>query len=328
MIRTLIGALLALAVVGHKVEPLERVGRLAAPAIVEASGLVASRRHPGIFWVHNDSQNPPELFAVRRDGQLVRAYRVAVPNIDWEDIATDDSGHLYLADTGNNKLLLPIRAIHRLAEPDPTAATEPAGPLAVEASYYYKFAADRRFDAEGMVVHANQALLVTKHRDGKVAELYRLSLREPVSFLHPLTPALVGNLAGCVEPATGATLTRDGRTLAVVTDRAVRVYESPDQATWTAVGSAMFREPDVEAITWDGADLILASEDRSIYRVPPARWRPGKRGGAMNGAGRGDRRRRGRRAVGRLCPGRGRGPGDGPRSAGARPGGVVGRARG
>ena len=36
----------------------------------------------------------PALFAVRRDGTLVREFRLAVPNIDWEDIAADDQGHL------------------------------------------------------------------------------------------------------------------------------------------------------------------------------------------------------------------------------------------
>ena len=43
----------------------ERIGTLEHPEIREASGIAASRRHPGIFWVHNDSGNPPSLFAVR-----------------------------------------------------------------------------------------------------------------------------------------------------------------------------------------------------------------------------------------------------------------------
>src|SRR5437899_499106 len=64
--------------------PLEPIGRLDHPAIREASGIVASRRHPGVFWVHNDSGNPPALYAVRRDGRLVREYAVGAPNLDWE----------------------------------------------------------------------------------------------------------------------------------------------------------------------------------------------------------------------------------------------------
>src|SRR3954464_12793012 len=91
-----------------------RVGRLEHPAIREASGIVASRRHPGVFWVHNDSGNPNFLFAVRRDGTLIREYAINVPNVDWEDIALDDDGHLYLGDIGNNGARLPLRVVYRL----------------------------------------------------------------------------------------------------------------------------------------------------------------------------------------------------------------------
>ena len=275
--RAILGAVLATLIWVGKPEPLERVGRLAAPAIREASGMTASRTHPGIYWVHNDSGNAAELFAVRRDGQLVRSYKVAAPNIDWEDIAADDSGHLYLADTGNNRLNLPLRAVHTLVEPDPTAPQPPERLLSVLASNYYQFPGGRRFDAEGMIVAGGQILLITKRRDGQAAELYRLPLAPASSLLRPATPERVGLLPGCVEPVTGASLAPDGQQLAVVTDSSVRVYRSTNMADWTLLGSAAFRAPDVEAITWDGADLILASEDRSVYRLPPERWRAAPR---------------------------------------------------
>jgi hypothetical protein len=75
--------------------PLEPLGRFDVQSIPEASGIVKSRRFPGIFWVHNDSGNPPLLFAVRSDGRIVRQFRLAVLNIDREGIAIDDPGTLY-----------------------------------------------------------------------------------------------------------------------------------------------------------------------------------------------------------------------------------------
>ena len=94
---------------------------------------------PGIFWVHNDSGNAPLLFAVRSDGRIVRRFRLAIPNLDWEDIAIDDQGHLYLGDIGNNTGLLRVRTIYRLDEPDPsspedkdrTARWPPRGPCPI-----------------------------------------------------------------------------------------------------------------------------------------------------------------------------------------------------
>lgn len=273
MTRLLAGLIFVLAGSAQAVEPLERIGRLATPEIREASGMVASRRHPGIFWVHNDSKNAPELFAVKRDGQLVRSYKVAALNVDWEDIATDDSGHLFLGDIGNNDLRLPVRVIHQIAEPDPNVVPKSSNPLPVLTSNFYGFPAGGRFDAEGLAVWGNEVLIVTKRRDGQPAEVFRLPVSPVAPLLRPSIPFRVGFLPNCNEPVTGATITRDGRLLAVVTDRSVRVFETDFTTGWVPIGSTSFEAPNIEAITWDGLDLILASEDRSIYRVHQERWR-------------------------------------------------------
>ncbi len=251
--------------------PLERIGRLDAPTLVEASGIVQSRRFPGTFWVHNDSGNAPNLFAVRRDGSLIRSYSVEAPNVDWEDIAIDDAGHLFLGDTGNNRLRLPVRAVYRLDEPDPSIATD--RPIKVNLATYYRFEESKRFDAEGLFVDAGFATLVTKRLDGRPAEIYRLALDKPNPLLRPGLPERIGTLPGCLEPATGAGLSPDGRRLAVVTDSAARVYQREGAGPWTLLATVRFEAKDVEAICWDGLDLVLASEDRSIYRIAEARWR-------------------------------------------------------
>ncbi len=80
-----------------------------------------SRRYPGVFWVHNDSGNPAALFAVRADGRVLRRYQVAAPNLDWEDLAADDAGHLVVGDIGNNGERLPLRALLLFDEPDPAS---------------------------------------------------------------------------------------------------------------------------------------------------------------------------------------------------------------
>src|SRR3954452_118827 len=94
-----------------------RQGKLESAGLDESSGIVASRAHPGIFWTHNDSGNPPELFAITREGKEVRTYKVDAKNIDWEDIALDEKGRLLIADTGNNQHDRGEVYVHRLAEP-------------------------------------------------------------------------------------------------------------------------------------------------------------------------------------------------------------------
>src|SRR5437763_5754261 len=51
------------------VEGLERIGKMEYPAIREASALIKSRRHPGVFWTLCDAGNPPHLFAVETSGK-------------------------------------------------------------------------------------------------------------------------------------------------------------------------------------------------------------------------------------------------------------------
>lgn len=257
----------------------ERVGRLEDPAIREASGIVKSRRHADTFWVHNDSGNLPYLFAVRRDGGLIRSYRVAAPNLDWEDVAVDDRGHVYLGEIGNNDLRLRVRAIYRIDEPDPTMPSE--GPLKPSSATYYRFADGDRFDAESLFIADGRAYLIAKRTDGKDAALYAVPLDPPAPVDRPAVAERCGSLPGCTEPATGADLSADGRTLAVVTNVAARVYRAGPSGTWALVSTVPFEARDVEAICWDGPDLILASEDRSIYRISEAAWRA-----AANGKGR------------------------------------------
>src|SRR3954449_35730 len=72
-------------------QKLQRIGTIAHPPLCEASALVKSRKHEGVFWTLNDSGNAPHLFAIDRSGKLIAEYKVKkAPNIDWEAMAQDE----------------------------------------------------------------------------------------------------------------------------------------------------------------------------------------------------------------------------------------------
>ena len=245
----------------------------------ELSGLVASRRHPGVFWAHNDSGNPPELFALDRNGRTLARYTVAAPNIDWEDIAIDDRGHLFLGDIGNNLRALPLRVIHELEEPDPAVTRE--GRLVPIRSFFYGFEPGDRFDAESLFVDGADLVLVEKRLDGQEARLWSLNRNSVSSLLKPAGLKPNGRLTGFREPATGASLSEDGRWLAVCSTRVSRVYARTEHGAWAL--HASLEHPggeQYEAVAWEGSDLILASESgrrdrwvdpcsRAVRRDPP-----------------------------------------------------------
>ncbi|MEZ4688559.1 MAG: T9SS type A sorting domain-containing protein [Bacteroidia bacterium] len=66
----------------------------------EVSGM--EQAGDGKLWMHNDSGNEPVLFQTDSTGQIFRRVRLRVANTDWEDLARDDQGNIYVADLGNN----------------------------------------------------------------------------------------------------------------------------------------------------------------------------------------------------------------------------------
>jgi hypothetical protein len=269
---TLLSILLVLFISGEP-SPLETVGRLDANLIPEASGIVKSRRYPGIFWTHNDSGNAPLLFAIRGDGGIVRQFRLAVPNVDWEDIAIDDQGHLYLGDIGNNTRALPIRAIYRMDEPDPNSHDDK--PVSASAVTFYAMPAGNRFDAESLFYDRGTANLLVKYLDGRVAELVTVPLEPPSPLLRPARPRLIGRLSGFTEPATGADLSTDGTLLAVCSTAVTRVYLRDDQESppWRLLAVVRYGARPIEGIAWDGRALALVAEGGGFYRLSEKTWR-------------------------------------------------------
>jgi sugar lactone lactonase YvrE len=255
---------------------LEPIGRFDDPELREVSGIVRSRRHPGVFWVHNDSGNPPALFAVRSDGTVLRRFAVDARNIDWEDIAIDDSGHLYLGDIGNNFGALPVRVVYRLDEPDP--ARPPGGSLKPNLERHYLCSRDGLQDCEGLAFDGDDLLLLSKDRDGRESRVFGLPLDPKRRLVAPRLPDLMGTLPRFTEPATGADLTPDGRRLAVCGLAATRVYARAAPGRWDLLGEVRYPPThQIESIAWDGDDLILASEEGRVFRIAAEAWRRGPR---------------------------------------------------
>ncbi|WP_166388513.1 hypothetical protein [Catellatospora methionotrophica] len=101
----------------------------------EASGLVASRRHPGVFYWLRDgggatTQRPRAALYTIRLGDDAQAYPVRrgenfpfaqvfeAPNTDWEDVVMDDDDNLWIGDIGANDCVSK-QYLYRTLEPEP-----------------------------------------------------------------------------------------------------------------------------------------------------------------------------------------------------------------
>src|SRR5690606_40774500 len=56
-----------------------------------------------LIWAIQDSGNKNEIYGLSRNGSMKEIISVkGIVNTDWEDIAADNEGNLYIGDFGNN----------------------------------------------------------------------------------------------------------------------------------------------------------------------------------------------------------------------------------
>ncbi len=151
------------------------LGQVADPALDEASGLVASRRHSEVIWTHNDGADDAGLFALGTDGTDLGFHPVLLDElVDIEDIAMvsgPDGDDILLADIGDNGAGRASVRVHRFAEPDPSTITPTTDVEVLEFVY-----PDRPHNAEVLLVDEvnRRIVIVTKEQrqvDGVPPEL-------------------------------------------------------------------------------------------------------------------------------------------------------------
>lgn len=284
-----------------KVTPSARI--VSAP-IGEMSGIATSPRRENTYWVHNDSGDTARIFAITAEGKSIlptyskftsygdeeedgkqqwQGFEVLqANNVDWEDITIDEN-YLYLADTGNNANARRDLGIYLISEIDPTASTRSAviQHLPVVYPEQTEFPAEKKhFDSESLFVVDGVLYLITKHRAPGIlgsfeegANLYRLDTR--------LTdqPNVLTKVDSnpWIYAATGAELSPDGQTLAVVSVSGLWLFARPatgDQ--WLSAPGRYYpfdRDAfkQTEAVTWiDANTLLLGNEQRDLFRIPLA----------------------------------------------------------
>lgn len=243
----------------------------------EASGASLDRRVPGVFWTHGDSGNPPVLFGMGRNGELLGRVRVAgARNRDWEDMAIGPCPGgtcVYVADIGNNNARQMDLVLYRAPVPSPAdTATAPAE------EFRARFPGPGR-DAEGLfVMPQGEIYLVTKGGSGPV-ELWRWPTPLAAGTVQQLER--VRELAPRVQQlgdlVTGAGASQDGRWVAVRTYGRLAIYRAADLlgtgGPAYTMDLALLGESFGEAVAIESdGTLLLVSEGRGSTTGSRAAW--------------------------------------------------------
>ncbi|MES2624619.1 MAG: hypothetical protein V4628_05045 [Pseudomonadota bacterium] len=271
-----------------------------AKPINEMSGIVKSPGRDNVFWVHNDSGDTARIFAINAEGKTILptyskfSYYGEVPekgkeqwqgfpvldatNVDWEDIAVDEN-YLYLADMGNNGNSRRDLAIYLVSEIDPTASTRTAVIQRLPIVYpdQHDFPpAERHFDSESLFTADGKLYLITKHRAGMFenaeagAKLYRLDTQ----FTDQDNVLTLVDRNSEIMSATGADVSPDGQTLAVLSYSALWFFAKPaSDDLWLSAPAEQVpldrgAIKQAEAVTWvDNDTLLVTNEGGDIFRL-------------------------------------------------------------
>jgi len=232
------------------------------PRIKESSGVVASRRY-SVFWTHNDGGGPKKqvLYAIDREGNTRASFAViGVTLHDWEDIAIDSAGHLYIGDIGNNDSKRDALAVYEIEEPNPQAGAERISPKRV---WKLKFPG-APFDCESLFVWKDHGYVISKVFDNAHAQIFRFPLKETD---RPLTLELVATTE-IESPVTGADISADGTLLGLVAKNVAYVFRIDGDVTRVTNANphhTKLENEHIEGCCFVPEGLLVTSERRMIF---------------------------------------------------------------
>ncbi|MBN2727583.1 hypothetical protein JXR74_09515 [Candidatus Mcinerneyibacteriota bacterium] len=243
-----------------------RVSRL-----TELSGMALSACFPGVIWGINDSGHLPELFAMDREGNPAKPFSIKLSgrkNRDWEDMASDGKGRLFIADTGNNLNRRRDLGILIIDEHELDAGTRTVSSHIIPLEYpgqreFPPPLKKRNFDCEALCYIRGTLCLFTKNRGNKETDLYTLD--EENEFSGPLAYRESFPVEGLV---TGADFHPAGF-LALLTYSEILIFDVSEKITLQKPVKRFFLDTlqvkQCESILFIRKGLLVSNEQGDLY---------------------------------------------------------------
>jgi hypothetical protein len=233
------------------------------PRITESSGLATSRRHPDVYWTHNDSGDGPYVYAIdgRTGRTLARVTLRGVTARDCEAISIGPDGDIYLGDIGDNLGgAWPEVWIYRFPEPK-TLRDQTVRVTTFTVRY-----ADGPRNAESLMVEpkTGRVYIASKNSDG--GHLYEGPARLSASGVN------VFHRIADVPWVTDGAFSPDGSRLVLRGYLGAYDYRWRDGRPSEIGRLDIPLQPQGESVTYtpDGRSIMVGSEgdDSQVWRVP------------------------------------------------------------
>lgn len=243
---------------------IAKIGKIEKEGVTESSGFAWT--NDGNLWTHNDGGGSNNLYKVNLQGTLLQTQEIPnTANHDWEDLAKDKSGNIYIGDFGNNNNKRHDLRIFKVNENDFSK------PDTIQFRYadqkeFPPAKKDRNFDCEAFFWYNQNLYLFSKDRGREdLVKVYKVSEKPGSYSVKPIDSLQIGTMI------TAADVSPDGKHFALLGYGKVYLFEMMN-------GDKIFegkkyciplgKTGQAEALVFENnSDLILSNENGKIFRV-------------------------------------------------------------
>jgi hypothetical protein len=228
------------------------------PIVSESSGLI--RTPNGQLWTHNDSGAKPQIFNITQKGELLDVVDFDVPNVDWEDIAADSSGNIYIGDFGNNLNTRRDLTIYKWDG----SKTE-----SIRFNYADQTFGEEEplfFDCEAFFWYQDSLYLFTKSWESKeqITKMYVLPATPGEYTVEPRQALLLN------EPVTAADISPSKKHFALLTYGKILIFNIIDGiiSLDNPLACIKIQKKQTEGLTFlSDSELLISNEQRELFTV-------------------------------------------------------------
>ena len=185
----------------------------------ENSGMAIGK--DSTVWLVNDGGNQDKIYQITNKGKIIKELEVKnAKNKDWEDLAKDKDGNVYIADTGNNANKRKDLVIYKIPDPGKEKGDKiEAEQIAFNFPDQKKFPPKKSkllYDTEAIFYAKDSLYLITKNRSQPFngnARIYRIPSKKgnyKANYLGEFIPCT--DISAC--KITAADISPDGKTIA------------------------------------------------------------------------------------------------------------------
>ncbi|MEJ2052669.1 MAG: hypothetical protein P8X42_02000 [Calditrichaceae bacterium] len=246
-------------------------GLIESDKINEASGIDQSWLNDNVFWLHNDSGNEAQIFAIDERGKNLGRFKLAnIKNRDWEDIAVgpgpiDGQSYIYIGEIGDNRAEYEDKYIYRVKEPVIDSTHTPYNAIIENIDIISFIYPDGPRDAETVMIDPlTKDIIIVSKREENV-HVYSLAYPQPMDSV--IIAQRITILP--ITQVTGGDISNTGDKIVLKNYEKIYYWTRKSGETLADAFSKepqllpYIPEPQGEAICWDkeGKDYFTVSEE-------------------------------------------------------------------